>query len=168
MQLAGLQPKLEALGIKALGVLSSDEERARVYFRARPTSLALAADATRSVHRAFRVPFLSIVSREAAVGPGWPQQATFEELRRVKLDPGGELGAPTPVPEARVELNRRDGFEMTFEDEHMRAQGHQWLGLFLIDRDGIIRWRWVEAMHSPETVRTFPAETELLDAARAI
>ena len=93
---------------------------------------------------------------------------TQEQTLGVLIDPTRELGGPKPGGEARRELNRRDGYEPTPEEEEVRA-GPQGLALmFLIDRGGVIRWRWVEAMRRPEDVGTFPSASELLGAAQSV
>ena len=47
---------------------------------------------------------------------------------------------------AAVELlNKKDGYEVTKDDEQMMATGHgQLFGQFLLDRDGIVRWSFTE------------------------
>jgi hypothetical protein len=40
--------------------------------------------------------------------------------------------------------------------------------MFLIDRGGVIQWRWVEAMRRPEDVGTFPSASEMLGAAQSV
>ena len=157
MQLAALQPKLEALGVATVAIVNSPMERARLYFRYRPTRLLLAADVDRTSHRAFGVPTL-----------GTLHGLTQEQTLGILLDPTGELGGPKPGSEARRELNRRDGYEPTPQEEEVRA-GPQGLALMsLIDRGGVIQWRWVEAMRRPEDVGTFPSPSELLAAAQSV
>lgn len=60
------------------------------------------------------------------------------------VDPTGELGQPTPFVAARLELNRRDEYVLTADEEQVGAAGSGLQMLFLIDRGGVIRWRWIE------------------------
>ena len=59
-------------------------------------------------------------------------------------------------------------FAPTSAELGRRAHGHQLLGLFLIDRNGMIRWHWVEAMERPEDIDTFPTASEVLSAAQGV
>jgi hypothetical protein len=69
--------------------------------------------------------------------------------------------------EANGVLNRRDGFELTAADEAIVAvHGTQLAGQFLLDRDGIVRWRWTEAPTSANELCRFPTPEEMLAAAR--
>jgi hypothetical protein len=120
------------------------------------------------MHRAFGVPYIELLRPDAPSTARWPYSATLEQLKIVRIDPTGELGAPMPIAQARAELNRRDGFEPTAEDRRMQARDTQLLGLFLIDKDAVIRWRWVEAMERPQDVGTFPTASELLQAAQTV
>jgi hypothetical protein len=49
-----------------------------------------------------------------------------------------------PFVAARHELNRRDGYVLTTGEVQVRAAGPGLQMLFLIDRGGVIRWRWIE------------------------
>ena len=51
-----MQPKLQTAGVETLGVVNTTLERARLYFKFRPTKMPLAADPEASTHRAFGVP----------------------------------------------------------------------------------------------------------------
>lgn len=46
---------------------------------------------------------------------------------------------------ASESLNKLDGYEVTAADQQMGATGHgQLVGHFLLDRNGIVRWTFVE------------------------
>ncbi len=147
----------------------AQQEAARLYFKyRRVTEMAVAVDPDQRTHRAFRVPYLEMLADDSSQTARWPYSATAEQLAGIRVDPTGELGRPTPIPEARDELNRRDGVTPTPEELQRRARGHQLLGLFLIDTDAIIRWHWVEAMERPEDMDTFPTASKVLSAAEAV
>ena len=134
-------PSFAALQVASVVVVNSPLDRARFYFTRRPTPLVLAADPERVSHRAFGGP----VHMSALHGLTQDQVAgILSGPEAVLVDPTGELGHPTPYPTARLELNRRDGYVLTAEEEEVRAAGPGLQMLFLIDRDGVIRWRWIE------------------------
>ena len=157
VQLAGTVPQLTALGVATVVVVNSPLERARFYFSRRPLSLVLAADPERVSHRAFGNPNLMALhglTREQ-------RDALISGPNAVRVDPTGELGRPLPFIEARYELNRRDGYVLTPDEENVRAIGGVQM-LFLIDRDGVIRWRWVETAERPRDIGLLLPMTELL------
>ena len=153
MQLAAIQPELDALGVATVAIVSSLLERARLYFKYRPTRILIAADPDRATHRPFGVPTM-----------GTLHGLTQEEALGILIDPTGELGAPTPAGAARRELSRRDGYQTTPEEDEVRAGPQGLAVMYLIDIGGVVRWRWVEAMRRPEDVGTFPRGSELLSA----
>jgi hypothetical protein len=134
-------PRFSDLQVTTVVVVNSPLDRARLYFTRRPTPLVLAADPERVSHRAFGgPPHLStlhgLTSDQA--------DALIYGPEAVLVDPTGELGQPTPFVAARHELNRRDGYVLTTGEEQVRAAGPGLQMLFLIDRGGVIRWRWIE------------------------
>ena len=167
-ELANVQPKLELMGVDALAVIIAKKERAQLYFRYQPLSLLVAADQEWSTHRAFGVPYVEVLRADAGSTARWPYGVTPEQLTGILIDPTRELGEARTILQGRAELNRRDGFEATPEDRQMQARDTQLVGLVLIDDAGIIRWRWVEAMERPQDVGTFPAASEILQAAQTV
>jgi peroxiredoxin len=157
VQLAAVQPKLEALGVATVAIVNSLPERARLYFRYRPTRLVLVADADRASHDAFGVPTLRTL-----------HGLRHEQALGILIDPTGELGGPKPGGEARDELNRRDRYEPTPQEDEVQARPQGMASIFLIDRGGVIQWRWIEAMQRAEDVGTFPSAAELLGAAQSM
>jgi hypothetical protein len=62
-----------------------------------------------------------------------------------------------PFVAARHELNRQDGYVLTTDEVQVRAAGPGLQMLFLIDRGGVIRWRWIETAEQPRAFgRLFP------------
>lgn len=135
-------PSFAALQVASVVVVNSPLDRARFYFTRRPTPLVLAADPERVSHRAFGGP----VHTSKLHGLTQDQIAAMlsDGPEALLVDPTGELGQPTPFITARHELNRRDGYVLTAEEEEVRAAGPGLQMLFLIDRDGVIRRRWIE------------------------
>lgn len=164
MQLGTTQDKLKAMGVETVAVLNTPPERARLYFKYRPTRVPLAADPEAATHRAFGVPAGVIVEDESATS--WPQTATMGQLMAVEVNPTGELPGPQPIFVASEILNKTDGFEVTEADQQIAAaHGTQLAGHFLIDREGIIRWRHIEAGERIGDLGTFPSDEEILRAA---
>lgn len=164
VQLTAMQEKLNRAGVETLAVVNTTLDRARLYFKYRPTPVLLAADPEAGTHRLFRLPAF-----ELGEVSGWPQRATPEEFGAVRINPTGELAVALQPMEANDELNRREGFELTAVDEQiLAAHGTQLAGHFLIDRDGIIRWAHVEAWERMTDLGKFPTEADILAAARAL
>lgn len=157
-------PEIERIGVATIAVVNSPLDRARLYFRHRPTPLVLASDPERTSHRAYGVP-----ATFSALHGLTPEQrdAMFFGPDALRFDLGGELDRPLPLAEARHELNTRDGYTLTLEEEQVRAAGAGLEVFFLIDRGGVIRWRWVEALEDPRDLFTFPNASDVLAAAAA-
>jgi peroxiredoxin len=164
-QLGAVQPSLAALGVETVAVINTPVERARLYFRYRPTPVTLLSDPECETHRAFGIPRIEFLSPGGPPGK-WPR-ARPEDFAAARIDPTGELGAPTQPMDANTVLNRKDGFELTAADNQIfEKHGTQFAGQFLIDREGIVRWCWTEAPHSPNELCRFPGAPEMLEAAR--
>jgi peroxiredoxin len=149
--------KLERLGVETLAVVATEVERARLYFRYRPTRLPLAADPGLTLFRAFRVP---------------KPEATPELLEGVQtmlVNPTGEMPQPMNLHDVANALDAKDGFEWTPADnEDSERQFPQLVGQFLLDRTGTIRWVNIEGAEGLAGLGKFPTEEEFLAAARAL
>ena len=157
MQLGQIAQKLDALRVKTMGVVATDAERARLYFRFRRPRMPMGADPDLATHRIFGLP---------NVGP--PPPEAVEVLQRVAAR---ELGLAGPgSPEAFAQFARHDGYDVTVADEaDVARHGAQLTGQFLVDRDGVVRWANVEcAREGLEGLGKLPSEEELLAAARAV
>jgi hypothetical protein len=142
-------PRFNALQVTTVVVVNSPLDRARFYFTRRPTPLVLAADPARVSHRAFGGP----LHMSALHGLTQDQVAAILfGPEAVLVDPTGELGQPTPFVAARQELNRRDEYVLTADEEQVRAAGPGLQMLFLIDRGGVIRWRWLETQEHARAI----------------
>ena len=159
-----MQEKLKRTGVETLAVVNTTLDRARLYFKYRPTPVVLAADPEASTHRLF-----GVSAFELGEVSEWPLRATPEEFGAVRINPTGELPAALQPMEANDELNRRDGFQLTEVDQQiLAAHGTQGTGHFLIDREGIIRWTYIEAEERMADLGKFPTEADILAAARAL
>ena len=157
MQLGQIAQKLEAMGVKTLGVVATDAERARLYFRFRRPRMPMGADPALTTHRAYGLP---------SVGPPTPE--AVDVLQRVAAR---ELGLTGPASAGALEqFARHDAYDVTAADEadYTRHDGLL-TGQFLVDRQGVVRWANVEcARDGIEGLGTLPPEDEVLAAARAL
>src|SRR5262244_1833802 len=105
-ELGSTSEKLRAIGVETLAVVASNVENSRLYFKLRPSRIALAADPECSTHRAYGIPKLAITPEtEAALGA-------------TRINPTGELTTALPVLEAAAALDERGG-------RHRRTRGHR-------------------------------------------
>lgn len=158
VQLAVTREKLQAVGVETLGVVATSPERARLYYRFRPTRVPLAADPQAVTHRAYGAPR----------SPATPE--LMQALESTRINPTGELPEPLPVMHAAEALDRLDGFEPN-ETDHMDQErdGAQVTAQFLVDREGVVRWVNVEcAEEGLLGLGKFPTDEQLLAAARLL
>jgi hypothetical protein len=157
--LSATAKKLEAVGVRTLGVMATGPDQARLFFRFRPPRIPVGCDPDLATHRAFGVPNVAVTPEL------WQavQVAAANELRHLGQ---GDL-APA---EAYETFGRLDGYNRT-EDDMADFERHraQLTGQFLIDRDGIVRWMNIEgARDGLAGVDQMPSDDELLAAARAL
>lgn len=157
VELGSTAQKLQEMGVQTLGVVATDPERARFYFRFRPSRVLMGADPALATHQAYGLPNFPI-TREAVTAAN---AAAARDLRRLNRE----------VPAEPLEaLRQLDGYEVTAGDqaEFQRHQA-QLTGQFLIDRDGIVRHAYVECAR--EGLAGFGEMTsaeEILASARAL
>ena len=165
VQLGAMQPALRAAGVETLAVINTPLERARLYFRHRPTPVTLLSDPECSTHGAFGVPHIEFVPDAEAETAKWPQTGTLAQFMAARNNPGGVLEEPLQPMESNIVLNAKDGFEMLEADNAIvAAHGTQLAGHFLIDGAGIVRWTQIEAPGGPNELGTFPSTAEILAA----
>jgi hypothetical protein len=146
--------RLRPLGIETLAVIGTTLDNARLYYRYHPTQMAVAVDPALITHRAYRLPKV---------------EATWEVVSAVRRNPSGELPEALPLWEATKVLGRLDGFRPTDTDrDDGKRTWNQSVGEFLIDRDGIVRWLYVEGATAADYMAKFSSEEALLSAAHAL
>lgn len=157
-ELGSTSEKLRAIGVETLAVVASDVEHSRLYFKLRPSRLALAADPECSTHRAYGIPKLAMTPETAAA------------LSATRINPTGELTTPLPVLEAAAALDKVQNFQPSAVDQReYEKQLGQLKGQFLLDREGIVRWTNVEgATDGPAGIGKFPSADVVLAAARSV
>jgi len=148
--------RLEALGVRTLGVVATEPERARLYFRFRRPRMPVGADPGLTTHRAYGLPNMP---------PGaemWDavEHAAVRELRLPE----------SPAGSAYAQLGRHDGYQVTPADQaDFERHRAQLTGQFLIDRAGLVRWANIECAHDGLAgIDRLPSEDEVLGAARAL
>jgi peroxiredoxin len=156
VRIGSFEDKLKALGVESLAVVATAPENARRYFKFRPTRLRLAADPEMSIHRAYRVPKPE------------PTPDLMKALETVRINPTGELPEPLPIAEAGRVLQELDGYVNTSTDQgDIERQWPQLKALFMIDREGIVRWVEIECAHDGFAgVGKLASEDVILGAAR--
>jgi peroxiredoxin len=166
VQLGTTQDKLKAMGVETMAVVNTPLERARLYFKYRPARVLLTADPEATTHRSFGVPAGVLVEKESEAS--WAQgKVTMGQLQAVRINPTGELPAAENPFVAMEILNKQEGFEMTEIDQQIAAaHGLQLGGHFLLDRNGIVRWRYIEAAERIDDLSKFPSDEEIVAAAR--
>jgi len=150
--------RLKTLGVDSLAIVGTELDNARLYFKFRPTRMIVGADPQLTSHRSYGVPHLELTP------------AFMEQMEQTYINPTGELPAPLPVPAVGAALAALDGYQPTPTDQRdWAATFPQMKGQFLIDRDGIVRWAYIEcAKEGVAGVGKFPSHDELLQAATAV
>jgi peroxiredoxin len=146
--------RLRPFGIETLAIISTTLDNARLYYRYHPTRMAIAVDPALVTHRAYGLPKV---------------EATWEVVSAMPVNPSGELPEALPLWEATKALGRLDGFKPTDtdRDDGKRTWNHS-VGEFLIDRDGVVRWLYVEGATVGDYCAKFPSEEALVSAAHAL
>ena len=157
MLLGSIAQKLQEVGVQTVGVVATDPQRARLYFRFRPPRMRMGADPDLVTHHAYGLPNFALTPEAHEVA----RAAAARELRRLSQD--------VPV-DPFAALTRLDGYEATEADgaDFQRHQA-QLTGQFLIDRDGVVRYSYVEcARDGLAGFGDMPSEEEILAGARAV
>jgi len=153
-RLGRIGDRLRPLGIETLAVIGTTLDNARLYYRHHPTRMAIAVDPALITHRAYRLPRV---------------EATWEVVSAKRVNTSGELPEALPLWEATKALGRLDGFQPTATDiDDGKRTWNQSVGEFLIDRDGIVRWLYMEGATAADYNAKFSSEEQLLSAAHAL
>ena len=154
-RMAATADQLKTLGVDSLAIVGTELDNARLYFKYRPTRIALGADPELATHRSYGVPRPE------------PTEDLVRMVTGTLINPFDELPQPMPVPEAGAVLNARDGFQPTPTDEREgQSTFTQMKGQFLIDGAGIVRWANIECgKDGLAGLGKFPSHDELISAA---
>ena len=169
VQLASVEPALRAAGVETIAVVNTPLERARMYFRHRPTPATLLSDPDCATHRAFGVPHIEFLPEGSSERTEWPYRASMAEFQATRINPTGELDEPLQPIETNPVLNAKQGFEMEAADHAILASHMtQLAGHFLVDAQGKIAWVQIESADGPQSIGKFPTPAELVAAATAV
>jgi peroxiredoxin len=157
-QMANSTDRLRSLGVDSLAIVGTELENARLYFKFRPTRMAIGADPQLTTHRSYGVPRPE------------PTPELMQMVMSVRINPTGELPSPLPVPEAAAALSALDGYQKTPTDQReSETTFTQLRGQFLIDRDGIVRWTHIECdKEGLSGLGKIPSQDELIAAATSV
>ena len=157
MSLGQTADKLRELGVETVGVVATPADRARLYFRYRPPRYLVGADPDLTSHRAFGLPRTEVTEEiQQIVG------VRVEGLAR-------EVGLTAPPGGGWAALDRADGIDPTEHQADFQRHQAQFIGQFLINRDGVIHWANVECERDGlEGLDNFPTDDELLAAVRSL
>jgi peroxiredoxin len=157
VHLGSIAQKLQAIGVNTLGVIATDPERARFYFKYRPPKMPMGADPDLTTHQAYGLPSFPLTPDAFGVA----NDAAAREFRRLNQQ------VPADPLQAFMKL---DGYEVTSDDnaDFNRHQA-QLIGSFLVDRAGIVRYAYVEcAQGGLAAFGEMPSAEEVLASARSL
>lgn len=156
-QMAASSDHLRSIGVDSLAIVGTELDNARLYFKFRPTRMALGADPQLTTHRSYGVPRPE------------PTPELAQMMQNTYINPTGELPAPLPVLAANAALTALDGYRNTPTDQRdQELTSTQLKGQFLIDRDGIVRWSHIECHEGLSGLGKSPSHDELVGAASLV
>ena len=164
VQMGGYSDSLGELGVEALAIINTELDRARLYYRRQKIGMALAVDPDWDTHRRYGLsrPKLTLGKTD------WPKKVNPIAALTMRVNPTGDL--PKGVAPIRLNdvVNRIEGFELTAVDRKIKAaHGLTSAGFTLIDKDGIVRWRWLEGESGFADIAKFPTRDDILAAVAA-
>ena len=165
--LGAVNEDLRGKGVETLAVVTTPAERARTYLRYRPMRILVASDEQRTVHRAYGLPRMEITEGETE----WPRKVTFGDIMAMRINPTGELPEPMDPISASKFLDAKDGIVLPDSappDEQASNAGPQFIGSFLVDREGIVRWSFLEAESGPSGFGRHPEAKEIFSAVSSL
>ncbi len=161
VQMNGYSDRLAELGTAGLAVINTELNRAQMYYGRLNMTMALAVDPDWVTHRRYGLsrPKMTLGKTD------WPNKVNPKDLLSLRVNPTGELAKPVRLINANRAVNSIEGFKLTPADRRIQAQhGNTGAGFTLIDRDGIVRWRWLEGQTGFKDIAKFPTEQVILTA----
>jgi peroxiredoxin len=161
VQMTGYSERLAALGVDGLAVVNTELDRARLYYGRLQLALALAVDPHWQTHRRYGLSRPKITFGKTE----WPRKVNPMDMLTLRLNPTGELPQPVSAFKANAAVNRIDGFKPTLLDRKIQVlHGSTGAGYTLIEKDGIVRWRWLEGETGLADIGRFPSADDVLAA----
>ncbi|MEM7021955.1 MAG: redoxin domain-containing protein [Pseudomonadota bacterium] len=165
-QLSELARRIQTKGLETLLVITTPIDRARVYFKHYPTTMAIASDPEMTTHRAYGVPRAEVTEGETA----WPKALNPADAEVVHADHAWrDVNEATSLAGAVLFLDSKDGYQRTdTEQDEWEATWNQLCGLALIDQAGIVRWTNVEARYGITDFGNIASASEIISAANGL
>ncbi len=165
IQMNGYRERLQGLGVEPLAVVNTEPDRGRLYYGRLGLAMTVAADADWVTHHAYGL-------RRPEVTEGktdWPRAINLEEFLAVRVNPTNEMPQAVSPLEGNEVLNRIDGFELNDVDRRIQGDhGMTGAGYALIDKAGVLRWRWLQGDAGLDELVRFPSEQTIFDEAAAL
>ena len=157
----GYSDRLAELGVETVAVMNTELNRAQAYYGRLKISMPLGVDPDWETHRRYGLPRSKITLGKT----DWPTKVNPIGMLTLKINPSGELPEPVSAIKVGDAVNRIDGFEPTAVDKKIKsAHGLTGAGFTLIDKDGIILWRWLEALTGVQDIGKFPSADAIIAA----
>ena len=161
VQMNGYSKRLGDLGVDGLAVINTELTRAQMYFGRFQFTMALAVDPRWRTHRQYGLSRIKMTLGKTE----WPKKVNAKDMFALRINPTGELPKPLSPLKANAAVNRIEGFKPTFVDRKIQlAHGNTTAGYTLIDKDGIVRWRWLESQTGMEDLSKFPSVEDIIAA----
>jgi peroxiredoxin len=157
-------PRLAEIGVTQLAVINADLARAKAYYGRLGFTMPLAADPDWDTHRRYGM----ARARTTLGKTQWPEKVNPIDMMKLTLGPSEdapEITAPTSMMKAGSIIDKAEGYKPRLADKAGQlTQGLTSAGYTLIDRDGLIRWRWVEGQTGFDDFFKFPTAATLTEA----
>ena len=165
-QLSELAERIRSQGIETLVVISTPIDRARVYFKHYPTTMAIASDPEMTTHRAYGVPRAELTDGVTV----WPKTVNPADLDVVHADHAWrDVNEATSLANAVLLLDRKDGYQRSDADQdEQQVTWNQLCGLVLIDKAGIVRWTNTEARGGITDFGNIASASEIISATHGL
>jgi hypothetical protein len=94
----------------------------------------------------------------------------LQALDVVRVNPFGDLPEPLPINQVAAKMQEQDGYVNSEADQaDIERQWPQLKALYMIDREGIVRWVDIECQREGlEGIGKLPSEDMILAAARGM
>lgn len=164
VQMNGYADRLADLGADGLAVINTELKRAQVYYGRLNMTIALAVDPDWNTHRQYGLSRPKITLGKTQ----WPSKVNPKDAFTTRVNPTGELDVPVSLIRSNAVVNKIEDFKPTLVDRKIQAKhGLTGAGFNLIDKEGVVRWRWLEGQTGIHDLAKFPTEDEILSAVAA-
>jgi peroxiredoxin len=161
VQMDGYADRLEKLGVAGLAIINTELSRARAYYGRLSIGMRLGVDPNWETHRRYGIPETRLTFGKT----DWPTKINPLSALTTKMNPDGDLAKPVRLINLNTAANSADGFELTEVDKKTKSDfGMTGAGFTLIDAQGVVRWRWLEAMGGVQDIAKFPSGNDVIGA----